>query len=638
MRRAIPLILDAAMVLWFAVPADVAQGAVLIDEFPVPSPNGPGPITGSSNGYVWFAEPSDDTIGRIDPSGVVTRFPLPTPYLEPRGIAAGPDGAVWFSETGGGQAGSAGIGRIDVSGVITEFPMGADTNPHGITTGPDGNLWFTGSSIYKMTPSGALTAFRVPLHNRPLNIVTGPDGALWFTEDGIVDGGSGAIGRITTAGALTEYVLPTPSGYNSGAGHIAVGSDGNLWFTWTTWEVTETGPAALSVGRITLSGTITEFPISAGHGWPPGGIVSGPDGALWFAQGGAHSIGRISTSGQLNQYSVPTPKGWPSDMTMGPDGNLWFSQAYPSSIGRITLVAPETLIVTSDTTLIEDHVGNIVIDADDVTLDCAGFSVIGSGEGVGILLVGHTGVTIINCVVTGHGHGIVIRGGASSNTVQWSSSNSNTCYGVLLRHADDTSVFESEANANGCVGFIVHGSRGGRFTNNLARGNLANGFDMINSSQIKFRGNRAIANDFMGFNFFGRSHGNHLVGNTARENGTPGFHIENSSGNRLNANWSVGNGEEGFLVVWHANGNTLRSNVANRNGTSGLGATDSSNRNSFKRNRARANEMWGFFVLGSSHNTVRRNAACGNGDWDGYDDGDGTGNVWRGNDFCTSDI
>ncbi len=36
-------------------------------------------------------------------------------------------------------------------------------------------------------------------------ITTGPDGALWFTE--LID----QIGRITTAGVITEFPIPTAS-------------------------------------------------------------------------------------------------------------------------------------------------------------------------------------------------------------------------------------------------------------------------------------------------------------------------------------------------------------------------------------------------------------------------------------------
>jgi streptogramin lyase len=54
----------------------------------------------------------------------------------------------------------------------------------------------------------------------PTQIVTGPDGNLWFTETL-----NNAIGKITTAGAITEY----PAEANG----LSAGPDGNLWFTGT---------------------------------------------------------------------------------------------------------------------------------------------------------------------------------------------------------------------------------------------------------------------------------------------------------------------------------------------------------------------------------------------------------------------
>jgi len=120
----------AAIVSLCVVPMD-AHALATITEFPVASSMGPGPITGSTNGFVWFAEPNDDTIGRISPTGAVTEYPLPDSYQEPRGIAAGPSGTVWFTETGS-HTGSEGIGRIDASGTITEFPLPDGSVPYGI--------------------------------------------------------------------------------------------------------------------------------------------------------------------------------------------------------------------------------------------------------------------------------------------------------------------------------------------------------------------------------------------------------------------------------------------------------------------------------------------------------------------------
>jgi parallel beta-helix repeat protein len=73
-----------------------------------------------------------------------------------------------------------------------------------------------------------------------------------------------------------------------------------------------------------------------------------------------------------------------------------------------------TLISTADTTLTADHVGNIVIGADNVTLNCAGHSVIGPGSGFGIFATS-SGVTVTNCVVRGFELGIFLVGSSNSS-------------------------------------------------------------------------------------------------------------------------------------------------------------------------------------------------------------------------------
>ncbi len=57
----------------------------------------------------------------------------------------------------------------------------------------------------------------------PQGITLGPDGALWFTETL-----NNKIGRITTAGVITEYTIPVASSSPQG---ITSGPDGSLWFT-----------------------------------------------------------------------------------------------------------------------------------------------------------------------------------------------------------------------------------------------------------------------------------------------------------------------------------------------------------------------------------------------------------------------
>src|SRR5262245_40032445 len=96
---------------------------------------------------------------RSTPAAVVTEFTVPTAGSVPRGIAAGADGALWFTERGVNK-----IGRITTGGTITEFPVPtANSQPYGIAAGPDGTLWFTefvGNKIGRFTTLGI---FEFPL-------------------------------------------------------------------------------------------------------------------------------------------------------------------------------------------------------------------------------------------------------------------------------------------------------------------------------------------------------------------------------------------------------------------------------------------------------------------------------------------
>ena len=125
----------------------------------------------------------------------IVEFPLPTTAALPDGIAAGPDGALWFTEFNGNK-----IGRITTAGVVTEvvipFPATLTPTPQDIAAGPDGNLWFTeynGNRIGRVTVQGTVTSFTVPTKPASLHgIAAGPDGNVWFAESS-----GNKIGRIT---------------------------------------------------------------------------------------------------------------------------------------------------------------------------------------------------------------------------------------------------------------------------------------------------------------------------------------------------------------------------------------------------------------------------------------------------------
>jgi hypothetical protein len=84
----------------------------------------------------------------------------------------------------------------------------AGAGPDGIALGPDGNVWFSEtevSQIGRVTPDGQITEFRTGISpgSKPLSIVV-RDGALWFSE-----ASGNRVSRITVDGTVSEFEIPS---------------------------------------------------------------------------------------------------------------------------------------------------------------------------------------------------------------------------------------------------------------------------------------------------------------------------------------------------------------------------------------------------------------------------------------------
>ncbi|HEV2035447.1 MAG TPA: hypothetical protein VGU71_14855 [Candidatus Dormibacteraeota bacterium] len=324
----------------------LSSGGVV--EYPIPNPppygeSSPGDMVAGQDGNLWFVEhivslrlgTNRDVVGRMTPSGAITEFEVPN-QLGLLGITAGPDGNIWMTANRGGQGSPDWILRISRTGDVTKFHAGTNagggfgTGPEGITAGPDGNIWFTEfwtGRIGRMTPAGVLTEFKIPTpDSNPRGITAGPDGNLWFTESSL---NRPAIARIRPTGEIVEYPLFGGSMDNQlNPTAVVAGPDGNVWFT-------EKG----NIGRITPAGVITVFPL-AGAG-SPGGLVEGPDRNLWFTDWGANSVGRISPEGTIREFALPRRRSGLSGIAAGPDGRIWFAETDVSRIASIGVTVPE---------------------------------------------------------------------------------------------------------------------------------------------------------------------------------------------------------------------------------------------------------------------------------------------------------
>jgi streptogramin lyase len=226
--------------LWFTLPGSAPTPTNAIGKmttagvpsvFTIPSMNAypeQGIIAGPG-GNVWFTEEDTDKIGSIASDGSITDYQV---YGAggPNYITPGPDGNLWvaFGESNA-------IVRMTPQGAATVFHIPSSTcnagYEVGIAAGSDGALWFTqptqdatGAFIGRITTSGSISILPYPLTvGTPDAMVAGPDGALWF-----VDGAASLVGRVTTTGSFLLFATPTASANPQG---ITVGPDGNIWFT-----------------------------------------------------------------------------------------------------------------------------------------------------------------------------------------------------------------------------------------------------------------------------------------------------------------------------------------------------------------------------------------------------------------------
>ncbi|HEY9084560.1 MAG TPA: hypothetical protein VIN40_01260 [Candidatus Tyrphobacter sp.] len=123
-------------------------------------------------------------------------------------------------------------------------------------------------------------------------------------------------------GAATEYAIPTAGSHPFG---LITGPDGNMWFTEFSTD---------KVGDVTTSGTLTEVS-TLPAGTEPFGIAVGNDSRLWFAEeSSSNEVAAITTLGTVTQYTGTA--GFSRNTVLGPDHRIWFTDAGDNAIEAIT--------------------------------------------------------------------------------------------------------------------------------------------------------------------------------------------------------------------------------------------------------------------------------------------------------------
>ena len=207
-----------------------------------------------------------------------------------------------------------------------EFPIPSGGAPYLITWGFSGDLWFTereANRVAKITSAGVITEYTVPtLNSLPEGIATVGGGDAWFTEFN-----ANKIGHVTSAGVFEEFTIPTPG---SGPRGIIPGPTGGYWFTEYYGN---------KIGFISNTGAITEFSIPTPSSGPIH-IDWVTTDRLWFTESVGNKIGSITVSGIITEFPVPTPVAVLGRIATGYDGidfvDMWFVESNSDKVGKIS--------------------------------------------------------------------------------------------------------------------------------------------------------------------------------------------------------------------------------------------------------------------------------------------------------------
>jgi len=265
--------------------------AGVVTEFALPGGTMPYDIAAGHDGAMWFSEWGANAIGRIATDGTLS-VPVPlTLNAHPTGVTADRQGMIWASESGTDK-----IARYDPStSFLTEIGTGisAGAAPRGIAPGPDFAVWFAelGRTNVGRLRYQTLAAVEHPFTSGEA-IAASEDGLLWLTNP---NGNQlSFLAPDDSLGGLTAP--PTPGSFPE---DIVAGPDGRMWFTEANGN---------RIGHVRLNESSQDFGNGISPSSGPFGIATGPDGAMWFTET-AGRIGRATTDAAPFRFTSGTPVG-----------------------------------------------------------------------------------------------------------------------------------------------------------------------------------------------------------------------------------------------------------------------------------------------------------------------------------------
>jgi virginiamycin B lyase len=246
-------------------------------------------------------------------------FAVPT-GSHPHDVAPAGDGTVWYTAQATGR-----LGRLDPeTGRTTEIPLGDGSAPHGVIVGPDGAPWITDgglNAIVRVDPSTeAVRRFPLPADRPAVNLNTATfdrRGVLWFTGQG------GVYGSVDPRGGRVR-VFDAPRG--AGPYGIVTTPDGDVWYASLA------GSHIAAIDLDSGKATVVEPP-TAGQGARR--VWSDSSGRLWVSEWNAGRLGRYDpATGQWREWVLPGQGPQPYAVYVDDRDLVWLSDFAANALVR----------------------------------------------------------------------------------------------------------------------------------------------------------------------------------------------------------------------------------------------------------------------------------------------------------------
>jgi|GEM_PF-7037451 len=285
-------------------------------------------IAGPS-GTVWYSDSPDNLLGRIDMERRVLTFPMPE-GLRAEFMTVGPSNLLWVTTIG--ESLPEAILRVSHFGGATSLHARCVSGTfNNIIEGSDGKVWVGVEQpiVLRMDLNGGSTCF--PTTGFTETVAAGPDGNVWFTE--ATSTGGTLIGKMTTSGSLTEY--PDP---NTCRSSLVGAGDGFLYAKCSTGLVR----ISPSDGHEEVVSSVQPYSNLASAG-------TGDNAVLYYSVLPNHLRIRHLATGVVDDDDLPSGQHKPTNVAAGPDGNLWYFSS-GSGIGvdvlRILTASPQSLTLS----------------------------------------------------------------------------------------------------------------------------------------------------------------------------------------------------------------------------------------------------------------------------------------------------